>query len=188
MSSAKSMKIVGFAGSLRKDSFNKALINTAKELAPENVEFEVLDLSGIPLYNQDEEKEMPMSVKEFKRKIKGADAILISTPEYNRSVPGVLKNAIDWASRPHGDNSFDDKPAGLIGATDGRVVGTIVAQSHMRSILSFLNVHLLGKPQLFVTEAQSKIKDGIFVDEHTRESLKLFLEKLVEWTERINRN
>ena len=144
------IKVLAFAGSLRKESYNKALIETSKELASENVEIEVFDLAPIPLFNQDLEQNMPESVKEFKRRIREADAILIATPEYNRSVPGVLKNAIDWASRPSNDNSFDDKPVALMGATGGGIVGTSAVQLHMHQIFAFLNMHPLERPVLYI--------------------------------------
>jgi chromate reductase, NAD(P)H dehydrogenase (quinone) len=105
----KKLKILGFAGSLRKGSFNRALLRATEELLPANLTLEVFDIEGIPLFNQDIERDIPPKVKEFKSKILEADALLISTPEYNYSVPGVLKNSIDWASRPYGDNPFDGK-------------------------------------------------------------------------------
>ena len=109
----KNLKILAFAGSLRKDSYNKALLRAAEELLPTNVTMKVFEIEGIPLFNQDTEKNMPAKVQEFKSKIREADSLLISTPEYNYSVPGVLKNSIDWASRPYGDNAFDGKPVRL---------------------------------------------------------------------------
>ena len=184
----KKIKILAFAGSLRRESYNKALIETAKELAPENVEIEIFDLAKIPLFNQDLEQNMPEPVKEFKKKIKEADAILIATPEYNRSVPGVLKNAIDWASRPYGDNSFDDKPVAVFGATGGSVVGTSAAQLHLRQIFSFLNMHPVEKPQLYITGASEKINGGRVVDEQTRELIKELVKALVQWTLRLRGN
>ncbi len=181
------IRVLAFAGSLRTESFNRALIKTAKMVAPENMEVEIFDLNGIPIYNQDDEGNPPKAVSEFKRKVREADAILISTPEYNRSIPGVLKNAIDWASRPYGDNSFDDKPVGLLGATGGSFVGTAVAQYHMRTIFSFLNMHPLERPMLFVTESSKKISDGVFTEEHTVNALKDFMESLAKWTARISK-
>jgi len=180
-----SIKILAFAGSLRKDSYNKALIATAKELAPENAEIEIFDLAQIPLYNQDLEQEMPNSVKEFKRKIKEADALLIATPEYNRSIPGVLKNAIDWASRPSADNSFNDKPVAVFGATGGGLIGTSAAQLHMRQIFSFLNMHPVERPQVYITGASEKIEGGRVVDEQTRELIKELVNALVQWSLRL---
>ena len=115
------IKILGFAGSLRKGSYNKAILNAAAELVGENVQLEIFNLEGIPLFNEDLEEQMPEKVLEFKSKIRAADAILIATPEYNYSVPGVLKNAIDWASRPYGDNAFEDKPLAIMGASVGNI-------------------------------------------------------------------
>ena len=179
--------IAATAGSLRRDSFNKAIINTAKKYAPENIEIEILDLKDIPLFNQDEEKEMPESVKIFKEKIKKADAVLIATPEYDRSIPGVLKNAIDWASRPYGDNSFDDKAVATIGASGGAIIGTAVAQYHLRQIFSFLNAHPLERPQIFIGGAGDKIENGLFVDEDTVTLIKDLVQKLAEWAIRLRK-
>jgi chromate reductase len=187
MEKSEKLKIIAFAGSLRKESYNKALINAAAELAPQDAEVEIFDLEGIPLYNQDEEAKMPDYVKLFKQKIKAADAILIATPEYNRSIPGVLKNAIDWASRPYGDNSFDDKPVAAFGATGGSLVGTSAAQIHLRQIFSFLNAHPLERPLLFITGASEKIDNGNVVDEETRDLIKSMMQALVEWAQRLEK-
>ena len=179
--------IAAIAGSLRKDSFNKAIINTAKKYAPENIEIEILDLNGIPLFNQDEENGIPESVNIFKEKIKKADAVLIATPEYDRSIPGVLKNAIDWASRPYGDNSFDDKAVATIGASGGAIIGTAVAQYHLRQIFSFLNAHPLERPQVFIGGAGDKIENGFFVDEDTITLINNLVQKLAEWAIRLKK-
>ncbi|EQD37120.1 glycerol-3-phosphate dehydrogenase (NAD(P)(+)) [mine drainage metagenome] len=180
-------KILGIAGSLRKDSYNKALLKVIAGLAPAGVEIEVFELDSIPLYNQDIDTPelMPQSVRSLKDKIKKADAVLFVTPEYNRSMPGVLKNAIDWASRPYNDNSFDDKPVATIGATDG-MLGTAVAQYHMREIFSFLNAHPMERPQLFVSGISKKIVDGNIQDEELKKLLMQFIENLVAWAARIN--
>lgn len=180
-----SIKILAFAGSLRRDSYNKALISTAKELAPDKVDVEIFDLSGIPLFNQDEESSMPEKVRVFKKKIEEADAILIATPEYNRSVPGVLKNAIDWASRPPGNNSFNDKPVAVMGATGGQVIGTYGAQAHLRNIFSYLNMHVLERPQLFIAGASEKISGGKVIDDATRELVEELMRSLDKWTRRL---
>ncbi len=185
MDGKRKLHILAFAGSLRKESYNAALINAAKELAPEDVEIEIFPLAGIPLFDQDLEGDMPREVVEFKKKIKNSDAILIATPEYNRSVPGVLKNAIDWASRPYGDNSFEDKPVATMGATGGSVVGTSAAQLHLREIFSFLNMHPLEKPVVYVADAKDKIKNGVLTDESTRLRIRELVEKLAEWARRI---
>ena len=185
MDSNGKIRILAFAGSLRKESFNKALVNTAKQYAPEGIEVEVIDLKGIPLYDQDEERNMPPSVAALKDKIKAADAVLIATPEYNRSIPGVLKNAIDWASRPYGQNSFDDKPVATIGATGGQLIGTFAAQAHLRQIFSFLNAHPLERPQLYVAGASEKVENGMVVDESTRDMIVELLKALAVWTRRL---
>src|SRR4030042_4154394 len=140
------IKILGFAGSLRKQSYNRAILAAALEMVPENTTLEIFDLEGIPPFNQDLELQPPDRVKEFKARIRGADAILIATPEYNYSIPGVLKNAIDWASRPYGDNAFDGKPVGVIGASVG-MLGTARAQYHLRQSFVFLNLLPLNRPE-----------------------------------------
>lgn len=179
------IKIFAFAGSLRKDSYNKAILRAAAQLLPENAEIEIFDLEGIPLFNQDIEMNAIEKVKEFKAKIKAADAILIATPEYNYSVPGVLKNAIDCASRPYGDNSFDDKPLGIMGASQGSIA-TARAQYHLRQSCVFLNMHPLNKPEVMVGAVQEKLdKNGNLTDEKTKEIIKNMLINLVTFTERL---
>ena len=131
------LKILGFAGSLRAGSYNRALLRAATELLPDDATLEIFDINGIPPFNQDLEMDMPAKVKEFKSKIRGADAILIATPEYNYSIPGVLKNAIDFASRPYGDNPFNDKPVAIMSASIG-MLGGARAQYHLRQTFIFL--------------------------------------------------
>nr|MDO8134504.1 NAD(P)H-dependent oxidoreductase [Candidatus Njordarchaeum guaymaensis] len=182
---ARPISILGFAGSLRKGSYNKALLRASGELAPQNAKLEIFDLEGIPVYNQDLEYQMPKKVKEFKRKIKAADAILIATPEYNYSFPGVLKNAIDWASRPWGDNSFEDKPVAIMGASPGRI-GTARAQYHLRQVCVHVNMHPLNRPEVFVTFAGDKFDaKGRLKDKDTVEIVRQMLEELVIWTRRL---
>lgn len=179
------IKIFAFAGSLRKDSYNKALLRAAAELLPENTELEIFDLEGMPLFNQDNELQPLAKVKEFKAKIKAADAILIATPEYNYSIPGVLKNAIDCASRPYGDNSFDDKPLAIMGASIGNIA-TARAQYHLRQSCVFLNMHPLNKPEVMVGVVQQKMDNsGKIVDEKTREMIKSMLVNLVVMTKQL---
>jgi chromate reductase len=181
------MLVLGFAGSLRKDSYNKSLLRAAIDLAPENMKLKTFDLEGIPPFNQDLEMKMPAGVKEFKAKIRAADAVLIVTPEYNYSVPGVLKNAIDWASRPYGDNAFEDKPVAVMSASGG-MLGGARAQYHLRQSFVFLNAHLLNKPEVMVTFANEKIdENGKLTDETTRKKVKELLEALVAWTERLRK-
>ena len=178
-------KIFGFAGSLRKDSYNKYLLRTAEVLLPENTGLEIYDLEGIPPFNQDLESQPPAEVKEFKIKIKAADALLIATPEYNYSMPGVLKNAIDWGSRPYGDNSFNDKAVGIMGVSIG-TLGTARAQYHLRQSCVFMNMHPLNKPEVMVGAAQSKFDNsGNLIDTNTKDILKNMLAELVVWAKRL---
>jgi chromate reductase, NAD(P)H dehydrogenase (quinone) len=179
------LKILGFAGSLRVGSYNKALLRAATALLPENATLEIFDLNGIPPFNQDLEMNMPEKVKEFKSKIREADAILIATPEYNYSVPGVLKNAIDFASRPYGDNPFDDKPVAIMSASVG-MLGGARAQYHLRQMFVFLNMHPVNGPEVIVTFAQNKFDaNGKLIDENTDKFLKQLLQNLTNWTKRL---
>src|SRR6188768_4576671 len=134
------MKILGISGSLRKGSYNSSLLRTAQTLAPGGVTIEIADISDIPPYNEDvREQGYPPSALRFREQIRAADALLFVTPEYNYSVPGVLKNAIDWASRPYGDSAWSGKPAAIMGASVG-TLGTARAQYHLRQIMVFLNM------------------------------------------------
>jgi chromate reductase, NAD(P)H dehydrogenase (quinone) len=182
----KVVKILGFAGSLRKDSYNRSLLRAALELVPKDAELEVFDLEGIPVFNQDLEDQPPEKVKEFKAKIRNADAVLIATPEYNYSIPGVLKNAIDCASRPYGDNAFEHKPIAIMGASVG-MAGSARAQYHLRQCFVFLTCFALNQPEVMVPFAQDKIdKDGKVTDQKTREKIRELLEALVAWTRRLS--
>ncbi len=179
------LKILGFAGSLRKESYNRALLRAASNLMPDEAALEIFELDGIPLYNADIEAGMPGTVREFKQKIKAADAILIVTPEYNRSVPGVLKNAIDWASRPMGNNSFEDKPFAIMSASTG-MFGADRAQYSLRQVCIFLNMHAVNRPEVTVNFAAQKFgKDGELLDEPTKKFVRDLLEALVLWTKRL---
>jgi chromate reductase len=181
----KPITILGFAGSLRKGSYNKALLRAAAELSPRDAKLELFDLEGIPPFNQDLENRMPEKVEEFKAKIKAADAILIATPEHNYSIPGVLKNAMDWASRPYGNNSFEGKPVAVMSASVG-MLGGARAQYHLRQTFVFLNMHPINKPEVMVPFASEKIDDkGKVTDEATRERIKELLDALVAWTRRL---
>jgi chromate reductase len=181
----KTVNILGFAGSLRKGSYNRALLRAAQELVPKGVNLEIFDLEGIPPFNQDLENQPSEKVKEFKAKIRTADAILIATPEYNYSIPGVLKNAIDCASRPYGDNAFEHKPVAIMGASIG-MTGSARAQYHLRQCFVFLTCFALNQPEVMVPFAQEKIdKDGKVTDQKTREKIGELLESLVAWTNKL---
>lgn len=179
------IKILGFAGSLRKESYNRALLRAAVEVAPEDIELETFDLEGIPPFNQDLENDPVEKVKEFKAKIRAANALLIVTPEYNYSIPGVLKNAIDAASRPYGSNPFEGKPVAIMGASIGRL-GTARAQYHLRQSCVFLNMYPLNTPEVMVGTAQNVFDaEGKLTDEDTRKRVKELLEALVAWTKKL---
>ncbi len=152
----KQYQIGLIVGSLRKDSFNRQLAQALKKLAPTDFVFKDLQINDLPLYNQDDDKSQSDSVKRLKSDIKSMDAILFVTPEYNRSLPGILKNAIDHASRPYGDSAWANKPAGVLGISVG-AIGTALAQQHLRNILAYLDMPALGQPEVFI-----QMKDGLF--------------------------
>ena len=141
--------IAVIVGSLRRDSFNRKLATAMAKLAPPDFLFKQLPIGDLPLYNQDDDENPSESVKKFKSDIKSAQGLLFVTAEYNRSVPGVLKNAIDHASRPYGQNAWAGKPAGILGASVG-AIGTSMAQQHLRNILAYLDAPTLGQPEAFV--------------------------------------
>ncbi len=179
------MKILAFAGSLREKSYNKMLVQAAIKLCPKNMMIENFNLITIPPFNQDLELAPPNSVIEFKKKIAQSDGILIATPEYNYSIPGVLKNAIDWASRPYSENPFSNKPVALMGATIGGA-GTIKAQFALRQCFVFLNMHPLNHPEVYVSHAQDKFDStGSLTDQKTIDNIKSLLDSLNRWTERL---
>lgn len=180
------IRVLGFAGSLRKASYNAALLRAAGEMLPDGMTLEIFDLAPIPLYNDDvEARGFPEAVARFHERIAAADALLIATPEYNYSIPGVLKNAIDWASRPPGKTPLDGKPVALMGASPG-MMGTSRAQYHLRQICVFLNLLPLNKPEVFIAQAHQKFDaDGRLTDQPTRQFLRQLLEKLADWTERV---
>lgn len=176
------ISILGFAGSLRKGSYNRGLLRAAAEMVPDGAELEIFDLEGIPPFNQDLENRPVEKVKEFKARIRAADALLIATPEYNYSIPGVLKNAIDNASRPYGDSALDGKLAAIMGASIG-MLGTARAQYHLRQSFVFLNMFTLNQPEVMVPFAQDKFDEqGKLTDEKTRKKVKELLEALVNFT------
>ncbi len=183
----KKLKILGFAGSLRVHSYNKSLLRAAANLIPEDANLEIFDIGGIPAFNQDTENNMPEKVKEFKSKIREADAILIATPEYNYSVPGVLKNAIDCATRPYGDNPFNEKPVAIMSASVG-MLGGARAQYHLRQIFVYLNMYPINGPEVIVPFAQNKFDaNGNLVDENTQMFVRQLLQNLVNWTRKLNK-
>ena len=174
------MKILGIPGSLRKESFNRMALGAAKELLPAGDSLEVFELEGIPVYNQDQDATPPARVVEFKKAIRAADAILICTPEYNYSIPGALKNAIDWASRPYGDSAWKGKPVAIMGASVGNL-GTARAQYHLRQCLVFLDMPAVNQPEVMIGGASGKFdKDGKLTDETSKKLIGQLLASLAE--------
>ena len=183
---SKSIKILGLSGSLREGSYNTAALKAAVDLAPEGVEIEMYDISGFPEFVQGQDQHPPEKVVEFKRKIREADAILFSSPEYNYSVPGVLKNAIDWASRPYGDSAWEGKPAAIMGASIG-AIGTARMQYHLRQIMVFLNMFPVNRPEVMIGQAQDKFDEqGNLTDEATKKFIGELVQSLADWTARLN--
>lgn len=182
----KPICLLGIVGSLRKGSFNRALMQSAMGMVPSGAVLEVIDLEGIPPFNQDQAEAPPQAVKDMKARIRGADAVLFATPEYNYSVPGVLKNAIDWCSRPHRENVWDGKPCAIMGASTG-MMGTGRAQYHLRQSCVFLNMYPLNKPEVLVSFAEQKFRDGELIDESTRDQVQKLLTALVQWTEKLRK-
>ena|ERR1700690_1246757 len=179
------LSILGFAGSLRQGSYNRALLRAAQEMVPSEARLEIFDIAGIPFFNEDLENQPVEKVKEFKASIRAADALLIATPEYNYSMPGVLKNALDNASRPYGDNVLDGKPVAIMGASMG-MLGTARAQYHLRQSCVFLNMYPLNRPEVMVPFAQEKIDEkGRLTDNTTRGKILELLEALIIWARRM---
>ena len=170
-------------GSLRKDSFNRKLANAIVKLAPPEFSFKQAQINDLPLYNQDDDANQAESVKRLKNEIKSAQGILFVTPEYNRSIPGVLKNAIDNASRPYGQNAWAGKPGGVIGVSIG-IIGTAIAQQHLRNVLAFLDMPTLGQPEIFI-----QAKDGLFDDAgnigaDSKQFLQNWMDKYCAWVKK----
>lgn len=180
------MHFLGISGSLRKDSFNSGALRACADVLPPGVTLSTFDLSPIPLYNEDVRAQgLPDAVQQLRAQIKAADALVIATPEYNYSIPGVLKNAIDWASRPP-EQPFNGKPIALIGATPGGF-GTSRAQYHLRQVFVYLNAHLLNQPEVFISAAPSKFDaNGHLTDTATAEQLGKMLAALADWSRRLN--
>jgi chromate reductase, NAD(P)H dehydrogenase (quinone) len=181
------LRVLGIAGSLRKASYNRALLRAALELAPEGLQLEIYEgLGDIPVYNGDVEAQgFPEPVVRLKEAIRAADALLIATPEYNGGVPGMLKNAIDWASRPPKETPLRGKPVALMGASPG-MLGTARAQTALRQSFIFLQMPAMPAPEVLVARAHEKIdSEGRLSDETTRQHLRQFLEAVRDWTRRF---
>jgi chromate reductase, NAD(P)H dehydrogenase (quinone) len=179
-------KNIGFiVGSLRKDSFNRKLAQALVKLGPPDYTFKELKISDLPLYNQDDDHSQAPEVQRLKSELRAVDAVMFVTAEYNRSIPGVLKNAIDHASRPYGQSAWAGKPAGIIGATPG-AIGTAVAQGHLRTVLAFLDMPTLGQPEAYIS-----VKEGFFdeagniANPETKKFLHGWMDKYLAWVKRF---
>ena len=166
-------KVGYFVGSLSKASINRVLSKALIQLAPKELQLQEIPIADLPLYNRDLDNDFPPAARALKESISAADAILFVTPEYNRSIPGALKNAIDWASRPFGQNAFHRKPTGMVGASTGKI-GTAIAQSHLRSIMSFCNAPMMNSMEVYIQSTPGLITDEGKV---TVESTERFLAK-----------
>jgi chromate reductase, NAD(P)H dehydrogenase (quinone) len=175
-------KVAVLVGSLRRESFNRRLALAVARLAPEGLSFEHVQIDNLPLYNQDFDGNYPAEGQRLKRQIEAADALLFVTPEYNRSIPGVLKNALDIASRPWGKNSFAGKPGAVIGASVG-ATGSALAQQHLRNVLAYLDVPLLAQPEVYIHFKDDSLIDatGRIADEDTQKFLQGFVDRYATW-------
>jgi chromate reductase, NAD(P)H dehydrogenase (quinone) len=176
------MTILGIAGSLRRESYNRAALRAAQQLVPEGARLEIFELDGIPGFNQDDEAHPPSKVAELKARVRAADAILLVTPEYNYSIPGVLKNAIDWASRPYDDSAWHGKPVAVMGASIG-MLGTARAQYHLRQVFVFLNMYPVNQPEVMIAHAAERFDAaGNLLDAQVKDLIRQLLSNLVAWT------
>jgi chromate reductase, NAD(P)H dehydrogenase (quinone) len=182
MSASSTVKVVAMSGSLRKASYNTAALRAAKELAPDGMSIDIADVSQLPLYNEDVKAQgFPPPAQALRAQIAAADALLFATPEYNYSLPGLLKNAIDWASRPP-DVPMLGKPVAMLGASPG-ILGTARAQYHLRQICVFLDMHPVNKPEVFIAQAASKFDaEGRLTDQMARDLIGQLLTALRDWT------
>lgn len=177
----RNLHIVGIAGSLRAGSYNRMLLRAAGELLPPGVELEIAEIGGLPHYNADVEAGAPPVVQAFRERVRGADALLFALPEYNYSLPGVFKNAIDWASRPSSESGLVGKATAVMGASGG-AFGTVRAQLHFRQVAVFCNMHMVNKPEVLVREPEKKFDaDGTLTDEPTRQLVRELVAALVAW-------
>ena len=177
------IQIAVIVGSLRKDSFNRKLAGALVKLAPAEFSFRQLQIGDLPLYNQDDDASPAESVKRLKNEIKAAHGLLFVTPEYNRSIPGVLKNAIDHASRPYGQSAWAGKPAGMLGASVG-AIGTAMAQQHLRNILAYLDVPTLGQPEAFIHAKEGLFDESGNVGADSKQFLQKWMDQYVAWVKK----
>jgi len=178
-------KVAVFVGSTRETSSNMKLARALEKLSAGRLVFDFVDIASLPFYDDALWNDPPTEVIRLKREIEAADAVLFVTPEYNRSIPGILKNAIDWPSRPFGESVWTDKPGAIAGATGG-VSGTAAAQAHLRSILPVVGVALMGRPEIYFQSRPGAIDDELnFTDERVKTNLTIWVEQFVQWIERF---
>ena len=173
-------KVAVLVGSLREGSYNKRLAKAIGQLAGDRLSLHMVRIDDLPLYNQDMDGDYPANCKRLKQDIESADAVVVVTPEYNRSMPGVLKNAIDHASRPYGQSAWAGKPAGVLGISVG-AIGTALSQQHLRNVLAYLDVHTLGQPEVFI-----QMKEGLFdeagnIGADSKQFLQNWMDRYVAW-------
>lgn len=176
-------QIAVVVGSLRKDSFNRKLANAIAKLAPAEFSFKQLEIGDLPLYNQDDDANQAESVRRLKSEVGASHALLFVTAEYNRSIPGVLKNAIDHASRPYGQNAWAGKPAGVLGASVG-AIGTALAQQHLRNVLAYLDVPVLGQPEAFIHAKEGLFDESGNIGADSTQFLQNWMDRYVAWVKK----
>ena len=180
-----SIKIVAISGSLRADSYNTKLLRAFKNLASSDVDIDILNISNLPLFNEDLEANFPQVAWDLKKKIEEADAVIFASPEYNRGITSALKNAVDWASRPWGKNSFEGKVVAVTGASSG-AIGTAVSQQDLKKIMLYLDSYVIGQPEFFLGIAQNKFDEtGNVIDEKTKEHITGFLEVIISRVKQV---
>ncbi|MFI4955837.1 MAG: NADPH-dependent FMN reductase [Gammaproteobacteria bacterium] len=180
----KPIQVAVIIGSLRRDSLNKKLAHALEKLAPAGFSFKHLRIDDLPLYNQDEDDHQADAVLRLKKEIQAADALLFVTPEYNRSIPGVLKNALDHASRPYGQNVWAGKPGAVIGISPG-ATGTALAQQHLRNVLAYLDVHVLAQPEAFIQDKQGLFDDKGNIGENSKAFLQTWIDSYTNWVKKL---
>lgn len=180
------MKIIALSGSLRKGSYTAKLLKAFQKYAPADVTMEILDISQLPMINEDLEADLPQPVRDLHASIQSADAALFATPEYNRSYSPVIKNAIDWGSRPDDENAWEGMPAGVVGSTLYNL-GTFGAQQHLRQVFMYLDMPTLQQPEFYLEKSASKFNDDELTDEHTKEKIGEFWTAFIDWIERNKR-
>ncbi len=178
-------QIAVVVGSLRQGSFNRAFAKAMTKLAPAEFTFQFVEIGDLPLYNQDDDGNPTESVKRLKNEIQSAQGVLFVSPEYNRSIPGVLKNALDQASRPYGQSAWSGKPAGILGVSPG-AIGTALGQQHLRNVLAYLDMPTLGQPEAFIQMKEGLIDEGGNIGEGSKAFMQTWMDRFVDWVKKHN--